>query len=175
MTTLADIESLLDVSTDGVDRATTLDELAGAERSLTGRGSPMARANEAIKELEPGDRPAAGRAVGAFKTRVAERVDAKRAELETAVAAAAPDASAVRRIVPTLPGSASATPTSTSPSRARSSADASRIGATASTGWGVTVEPSFSSTPSFRSRLGTRAASTRARNPANATSAFVAK
>src|SRR5204862_2474863 len=61
-----------------------------AERSLTGRGSPMARANEAIKDLEPADRPAAGKAVGAYKARVAERVEAKRAALVAEAAAAAP-------------------------------------------------------------------------------------
>jgi phenylalanyl-tRNA synthetase alpha chain len=90
VTTLGEIESLLDVSTDPVDGATTADELAAAERSLTGRGSPVARANEAIKDLEPGDRPAAGKAVGGYKARVAERVEARRAALEAEAAAAAP-------------------------------------------------------------------------------------
>ena len=90
MTTLGEIESLLDVSTDAVDGATSADELEVAERSLTGRGSPMARANEAIKDLEPADRPAAGKAVGAYKARVAERVEAKRTALEAEAVAAAP-------------------------------------------------------------------------------------
>jgi phenylalanyl-tRNA synthetase alpha chain len=90
VTTLGEIEALLDVPTDAVDAAANADELAAAERSLTGRGSPMARANEAIKDLEPGDRPAAGRAVGAYKARVAERVEARQAALDAEAAAAAP-------------------------------------------------------------------------------------
>jgi phenylalanyl-tRNA synthetase alpha chain len=90
VTTLGEIESLLDVSTDAVDGATSTDELEVAERSLTGRGSPMARANEAIKDLEPADRPAAGKAVGAYKARVAERVEAKRTALAAEAVAAAP-------------------------------------------------------------------------------------
>jgi len=91
MTTLADIETQLDAaSLADVDAAATLEELTAAERALVGRGSPMARANEAIKELEAADRPAAGRAVGAFKARVAERVESRRTELVQA----APDAPA---------------------------------------------------------------------------------
>jgi phenylalanyl-tRNA synthetase alpha chain len=89
--TLADIESLLDVPLDTVEAAATLDDLVVAERALTGRGSPMARANEAIKDLDPHDRPAAGKAVGAFKARVAERVDAKRDEIEAETVAGAPE------------------------------------------------------------------------------------
>ena len=57
----------LDVSDAAIGDAATLDDLAAAERALTGRGSPMARANEAIKDLEPADRPAAGKAVGAVQ------------------------------------------------------------------------------------------------------------
>jgi phenylalanyl-tRNA synthetase alpha chain len=90
MTSLAELESLLDVSDGAIAEAETLDDLVAAERALTGRGSPLARANESIKELDPGDRPAAGKAVGQYKARIAERVDAKRTQLETAAAAAAP-------------------------------------------------------------------------------------
>ena len=67
MTTLAELESLLDVSDAAIGDAGTLDDLTAAERALTGRGSPMARANEAIKDLDAGDRPAAGKAVGAVQ------------------------------------------------------------------------------------------------------------
>ena len=91
MTTLAEVEALLDgAPLDAVDAASTPDELTAAERALVGRGSPMAKANEAIKDLDAGDRPAAGKAVGAFKARVAERVEAKRAELTASAAASAP-------------------------------------------------------------------------------------
>jgi phenylalanyl-tRNA synthetase alpha chain len=93
VTALADVEALLDgASLDAVDAATNADELTAAERALVGRGSPMAKANEAIKELDAGDRPAAGKAVGAFKARVAERVEAKRAGLAASAAASAPRA-----------------------------------------------------------------------------------
>jgi phenylalanyl-tRNA synthetase alpha chain len=88
--TLGDIESLLDVPLDAVEAAATLDDLVAAERSLTGRGSPMARANEAIKDLDVAERPSAGKAVGAFKARVADRVDAKREELEAHAGSQAP-------------------------------------------------------------------------------------
>ena len=90
MTTLAEVESLLAVSDASISEAGTLDDLKAAERALTGRDSPMARANEAIKDLDAGDRPAAGKAVGAYKARIAGQVEAKRAELESAAAAAAP-------------------------------------------------------------------------------------
>jgi len=88
--TLADIEALLDVTVDTLDDAGTLDELAAAERALTGRGSPMARANEAIKNLDTADRPKAGRAVGEFRARVVARVGARRRALEEAAAEATP-------------------------------------------------------------------------------------
>ena len=92
--TLAEIEALLALTDDqlasAVAGAADADALAAAERSLVGRGSPMNRANEAIKGLEPGDRPAAGKAVGAYKQRVAGAVEARRAELEAEAAAAAP-------------------------------------------------------------------------------------
>ena len=90
MTTLADIESVLDVPVDAIDTAASLDELSAAERALVGRGSPMAKANEAIKNLDTADRPVAGQAVGRFKAFVAARVESKRAELEARTAAQAP-------------------------------------------------------------------------------------
>jgi phenylalanyl-tRNA synthetase alpha chain len=90
VTSLAELQSLLDVSDAAIAGAETLADLAAAERALTGRGSPMARANESIKDLDPADRPAAGKAVGQYKARIAERVDAKRVELEAAAASPAP-------------------------------------------------------------------------------------
>ena len=59
--------------------------------------------------------------------------------------------------MPAFPGSASATPTTTRPSDASTSGAGDGMAATASTGWGVTVEPSRSSTPSFRCSIGTPA------------------
>jgi phenylalanyl-tRNA synthetase alpha chain len=91
VTGLADIEALLDgASLEAIDASTTPDDLTAAERALVGRGSPMAKANESIKDLDGADRPAAGRLVGAFKARVAEAVEAKRAELAALAGASAP-------------------------------------------------------------------------------------
>jgi phenylalanyl-tRNA synthetase alpha chain len=90
---LTQIEGLLDASPNAlapIADAGSLDALTAAERALTGRGSPMTRANEAIKDLDAGDRPAAGKAVGAYKAAVSAAVEARRAELEAALAAAAP-------------------------------------------------------------------------------------
>ncbi|HEX5587212.1 MAG TPA: phenylalanine--tRNA ligase subunit alpha, partial [Acidimicrobiia bacterium] len=64
--TLAELEALLASAGDAVDAlaaAATLDELVVAERALVGRGGPMSRANEGIKDLDPSERPAAGKAV----------------------------------------------------------------------------------------------------------------
>ena len=90
---LAEIETLLDASPAALASVTTadsLDALSAAERALVGRGSPMTRANEAIKDLDSADRPAAGKAVGAYKGAVAAAVDTRRAELESALASEAP-------------------------------------------------------------------------------------
>ena len=90
---LADLERLLDASPGALEpvaQADSLDALTAAERALVGRGSPMTRANEMIKDLDPGDRPAAGKAVGAYKAAVNAAVEARRAELDAALAAAAP-------------------------------------------------------------------------------------
>ena len=59
--------------------AASLDALAAAERALVGKGSPMARAKEAIGRLEPTDKPAAGRSslgrclIASFTTLAGER------------------------------------------------------------------------------------------------------
>jgi phenylalanyl-tRNA synthetase alpha chain len=91
--TLAELEALLsdaDPDVFALASAGSVDALAGAERALIGRGSPSSRAKEAIKGLDVGDKPAAGKAVNAFTARVAEAVAARRAELEAAAAASAP-------------------------------------------------------------------------------------
>jgi phenylalanyl-tRNA synthetase alpha chain len=91
--TLDEIESLLaaaDADVAAIAHARTLDELRAAERALTGRGSPSSRANKATKELEGADRPAAGKAVGRFRARVADAVEARRVALDAATADAAP-------------------------------------------------------------------------------------
>jgi len=64
-------------------------ELDALERDLVGKRSPVAEVNESIKGFEPGERPLAGQAVGAFRAAVAELVAARREELAGAEAAAA--------------------------------------------------------------------------------------
>ncbi|MFI5046010.1 MAG: phenylalanine--tRNA ligase subunit alpha [Acidimicrobiia bacterium] len=91
--TLAELEAILDDADPDVFAlagVASLDALAAAERALVGRGSPMSRAKESIKGLDPSDRPAAGKAVGVFTARVADAVEARRAELEALAASSAP-------------------------------------------------------------------------------------
>jgi phenylalanyl-tRNA synthetase alpha chain len=61
-----------------VEAASSLADLVELERRYTGRRSPAAVVNEAIKAFEPGDRPAAGKAVGAYKDAVRELVERRR-------------------------------------------------------------------------------------------------
>ncbi|MET0628819.1 MAG: phenylalanine--tRNA ligase subunit alpha [Acidimicrobiia bacterium] len=91
--TLAELEALLASAGPAIDdlaQTPSLDELAAAERALLGRGSPMSRANEGIKDLDATDRPAAGKAVGAYKARVSAAAEARRTDLEAAAASEAP-------------------------------------------------------------------------------------
>jgi phenylalanyl-tRNA synthetase alpha chain len=61
-----------------VATATRLDELADLERRYVGRRSPAAVVNEAIKDFEPRDRPAAGKAVGVYRDALRELVERRR-------------------------------------------------------------------------------------------------
>jgi phenylalanyl-tRNA synthetase alpha chain len=88
MTSAADLTARLDaerpiVST-AVRSTTSLDELNEVERRFLGRSSELARVNEGIKDLEPGDRPIVGRVVSQFKNDTASVIDARRAELAAA-------------------------------------------------------------------------------------------
>jgi phenylalanyl-tRNA synthetase alpha chain len=56
-------------------------DLAEQSRRLLGKRSPAARAKETIKDLEPADRPAAGRALSEYQRAVAELLDARGEEL----------------------------------------------------------------------------------------------
>ena len=83
--TLDELRAALDDALDqarreipGAPDAETLDGLA---RSLTGKRSAAAAAQEAIKGLTADERPAAGQALGAFNATVAELLDARRGEL----------------------------------------------------------------------------------------------
>ncbi len=57
------------------------DELQGLERRYLGRRSPAAQVNEAIKHLDPADRPQAGQAVSAYKAALEARLEARRQAL----------------------------------------------------------------------------------------------
>jgi phenylalanyl-tRNA synthetase alpha chain len=71
-----------------VDAATSLDQLEGISRRFLGRKSPAAEVNEAIKGLGADERPAAGQAVGAYRSGVTDLVEARRTALQGAADAA---------------------------------------------------------------------------------------
>jgi phenylalanyl-tRNA synthetase alpha chain len=88
MTDLGATQQQLDAALESararIAAATTADELGALQRDLVGKRSPAAAATEAIKDLSADERPAAGQAVGAYRTAVGELVDARRAELASA-------------------------------------------------------------------------------------------
>src|SRR4029077_6721044 len=72
--TLAELEAILsdaDADVFALAGVESRDPLAAAERALVGRGSPMSRAKQSIKDLDPSERPLAGKALEAFTARVA--------------------------------------------------------------------------------------------------------
>ncbi len=74
---------------DAVGSATTTAELEVVERDLLGRRSGARRVREAIKDLDPSERPAAGRALSAYEASVGEALSARAGELAAAEAAEA--------------------------------------------------------------------------------------
>jgi phenylalanyl-tRNA synthetase alpha chain len=64
-------------------------ELAAAERAYAGRGSAISDLKSSIKDLDPAERPAAGKLVKDVTDRLGELVEARRGELAAAEAAAA--------------------------------------------------------------------------------------
>ncbi len=75
-----------------IETAAGADALTELERDYTGRKSPAAVVNEAIKTFDPGDRPAAGKAVGAYKAAVGELVARRRSALAASRAATGAEA-----------------------------------------------------------------------------------
>ena len=67
-----------------IPEAPDLDAINALERALMGKRSPSATAKESIKDLEPGDRPEAGRLLGAYSKAVAALLAGRRAELAAA-------------------------------------------------------------------------------------------
>ncbi|MBM3672511.1 MAG: phenylalanine--tRNA ligase subunit alpha [Actinobacteria bacterium] len=82
---LADAQSRLDAALQEaratIDAAETMDALDEATRRFVGKRSPAAEINEAIKGMDPADRPAVGQAVGAFKAEIAALEEERRAAL----------------------------------------------------------------------------------------------
>jgi phenylalanyl-tRNA synthetase alpha chain len=82
---LADAEARLAAALEearaAVAAADSFDALDGVERSFGGKRSVVAEVNESIKELPAEERPAAGKAVGAYKQQLSEVVEARRAAL----------------------------------------------------------------------------------------------
>ncbi len=72
-----------------VAAAGTVEELAATERHYTGRGSLVAQLKQQMKELDPSERPAVGKALGEASARIATMFAARRAELDAAEAAQA--------------------------------------------------------------------------------------
>ncbi|HEX9504763.1 MAG TPA: phenylalanine--tRNA ligase subunit alpha [Acidimicrobiia bacterium] len=99
MTTAAELTGRLDaaLAEAAVTAAAveTLDTLEDAQRRYLGRRSALTEVNEAIKEIDPGERPEVGRAVGEYKAAVAELLDARRAALTAAASAEADAADAL--------------------------------------------------------------------------------
>jgi phenylalanyl-tRNA synthetase alpha chain len=91
--TLDEARSLLDgAQADARARlaaAGTVDEVATIERDFTGKRSPAAEVNEAIKELPKEDRPEVGKIVGSYRAAIAELAEARRGELAGAGGAVA--------------------------------------------------------------------------------------
>jgi len=64
-----------------IDKISDGDGLDELERSLLGKRSALSDVHQAIKDLAPEDRPAVGKAIGAFKEQVAGLIEARRAAL----------------------------------------------------------------------------------------------
>jgi phenylalanyl-tRNA synthetase alpha chain len=82
-------EGYLDDAAAAIAAAADVDALTAAERAFVGRGSVVSELKSSIKSLEPAERPEAGKLVAEATGRVAELVEARRAELAAVEAAAA--------------------------------------------------------------------------------------
>jgi phenylalanyl-tRNA synthetase alpha chain len=82
---LAEAQRLLDQAqaraAAAIETAATVNALTDLEREYTGRKSPAAVVNEAIKTFDPEDRPVAGKAVGAYRAAVGEMIERRRLAL----------------------------------------------------------------------------------------------
>jgi len=84
-----------------ISSASTTAELEAAERDLLGRRSGARQVREAIKDLDPSERPAVGRALSSYESSVREMLSARAGELTAAERAGA---AAAERLDLTLGG-----------------------------------------------------------------------
>ena len=82
-------EEFFDEAKRAIAAAGTLDALTATERDYSGRGSLIAQRKQQMKDLDPSERPAAGKALGEGTARIAEMFEARRAELAATEAATA--------------------------------------------------------------------------------------
>jgi phenylalanyl-tRNA synthetase alpha chain len=78
---VARAEALVTEGATAFEQAATLDDLAEAERTFLGKASPLNTIREAIKDIEPADRAAVGKAVSASRAALEAAHDARRAAL----------------------------------------------------------------------------------------------
>ncbi len=81
-------DTLVSAGTISIVGANTLDELDEAERELLGKTSPLNSMREAIKSVDPADRPTAGKAVAAARAALGDEVTMRRATLSADARAA---------------------------------------------------------------------------------------
>lgn len=100
-------DSALDALIPEVEAAThQVDDLAALEvltAEYTGRKSALALANQALRELAPEERPAAGKKIGEIRATIISLLDARRAELESATESQRLEAERLDVSLPGLP------------------------------------------------------------------------
>ena len=84
----ARLDAALAGARDAIPSADTSAALDTLERELLGKRSPASEVNEAIKGLDPAERPLAGQAVGAYRAAVTDLVQTRRDAIADGEAAA---------------------------------------------------------------------------------------
>ncbi len=81
MTVSESIDAIVAAATAAFAKAATMAELKAAKSQHVGESSPIALANRGIAQLPPQDRKAAGMAIGAGRSAIAQALSAREAEL----------------------------------------------------------------------------------------------
>ncbi|GAA1425983.1 phenylalanine--tRNA ligase subunit alpha [Agrococcus citreus] len=84
----ARVDAAVTAALAAIDAATTTADLQAAKSAHNGQGSELASLNASLREIAPEDRKAAGQTIGAGRSRVAEAIAARQAELALAEEAA---------------------------------------------------------------------------------------